>query len=219
MALLDEAERSRAARFHRAEDRLSYVAAHALLRTLLSAVGAAAPRDWRFVLTPTGKPRLDRADGWPDLKFSLSHARGVVACAVACALEVGVDIEPLTRVADARTLARAHFSAAEADGLEAMTKDARHTAFLHLWTLKEAYLKATGEGIGGGMEAPAFDPRRVATTGETSVRVGDRIWDFRRFLTPGPSVLALAFSPDEPGSIPVRCAGTLVRAGGLHTLA
>ena len=219
LALLDAAERAQALRFRHAEDRLCYAAAHALLRTMLSEAAAVAPGDWRFVRTPSGKPRLDPAAGWPDLRFSLSHTRGMVACAVALALKVGVDVEPLTRLPDVKGLGRTMFSTREAASLEAMAEEARSEAVLRLWTLKEAYLKATGEGIGRRMDEPEFDPRHIAATETACLTVRGRTWAFRQVSTPGPFVLSLAFPADEAGPMLVRCTGAAVRAGGLHALA
>ena len=219
LALLDEAERTQTLRFRHAEDRLGYAAAHALLRTMLSEAAAVAPGDWRFVTTPSGKPRLDPAAGWSDLRFSLSHTRGMVACAVAPALEVGVDVEPLTRLPDVEGLARTIFSAREAASLETMAEEARSEAFLRLWTLKEAYLKATGEGIGRRMDEPEFDPRHIAGAEAAFLTVRNRGWAFRRFPTPGSFALSLAFPVDEARPTPVRCTGAAIRAGGLYALA
>jgi 4'-phosphopantetheinyl transferase len=88
-------ERARCARFERAGDRRDYAAAHVLLRRMLTAHGGRPEREWAFVTGPHGKPMLppgmsDRAG----LSFNLAHARGLVACAVAFDVEVGVDVEP-----------------------------------------------------------------------------------------------------------------------------
>ena len=195
--LLSETERHRAFRFHQAHDRLSYAAAHALLRTMLSQAAGGVPRAWRFAIAASGKPHLDPADGGPDLRFSLSHSRGMVACAVAPALDIGVDVEAPIPIADALSIARSHFSPSEADALGSMEEEVRSQAFLNLWTLKEAYLKATGQGV-WRMREPEFDPRIM--TQAMSSTIQGRAWAFRRFPIPGRSAIAE------------------IRAGRLHVL-
>lgn len=64
--------------------------------------------------------------------------------------EIGVDCEDERRrtSASADALARRWLSAAEAARLDAIEDDdVRATAFMRLWTLKEAYVKALGTGI------------------------------------------------------------------------
>lgn len=132
-------------------------AARALLRrTLSQARPDVAPDDWRFERDDQGKPHI--APGLPPLSFSLTHCRGLAACAVAPAeIDVGVDAEPLDRRVEPLRLARRFFTGQEADGLAAMTDDdARRGAFLKLWTLKEATVKALGTGIAGSLQGFAF---------------------------------------------------------------
>ena len=64
-----------------------------------------APLDWRFDTGPHGKPALAPGVSPRPLSFNLSHARGLVACAVAEPaghVDVGLDVELVTR----RRLAR-----------------------------------------------------------------------------------------------------------------
>ena len=140
-------------------------AAHALLRRTLSQIRPdVAADDWRFERDDQGKPRV--APGLPPLSFSLTHCRGLAACAVASAeMEIGVDAEPLDRRVEPLRLARRFFASQEADALAALADDeARRGAFLRLWTLKEATVKALGTGIADSLQGFAFaadDPPRI----------------------------------------------------------
>ncbi len=69
---------------------------------------------------------------------------------------IGVDAEPLTRQADWERLAPRWFARAETEWLGAQPDPAG--AFLMLWTLKEAWIKATGRGIAGNLQALVFSP-------------------------------------------------------------
>lgn len=151
-------ERARAGRYRREQDRVLFVAARGVLREALRRRFGVA---WVHVAAPPdgGKPRL-AGDGLPPrLDFNLSHADGMVACALGVGVEVGVDVERLDRagsdlVAD---LAAARLAPEERAGL----RDA--AGFLRLWTLKEAVAKAVGLGLALPFDrfACASDPPRL----------------------------------------------------------
>lgn len=69
---------------------------------------------------------------------------------------IGVDAEPLERHPDWARLARRWFARAETEWLH-QQPDPRD-AFLRLWTLKEAWIKATGRGIADNLRALVLDP-------------------------------------------------------------
>ena len=146
-ACLDPAELARADRFHFGEDRLTYTAAHWLVRTALASVAGLPPAEWRFVVEKQGKPAIDPALCRPELRFNLSHTRGFVACAVSVSSEIGIDVEALTRTPAGLDIAERFFSPSEVAILRGKAQDQRLDTFLRFWTLKEAFIKATGEGL------------------------------------------------------------------------
>lgn len=160
-AFLDEKERARAARFYFEDDRRSYVAAHALLRAALSKRADRPPQDWRFAAAARGKPYL--LDPPCDLRFSLTHTRGMAAVAIAEGVEVGVDVESADRRADSMKLAERFFAPEEVALLRTLDGAARREAFFAIWTLKEAVVKATGQGLARALDSfvVALDPARV----------------------------------------------------------
>ncbi len=199
---LSDEERARCSRFHFARDRRDYAAAHALLRTALSEVagrsaetsratdsvlpppgsggprGPRAPADWRFVTTANGKPVLDEGTSSP-LAFNLSHTRGCVAVAVTTGLPVGIDVEALDRRPDVDAVAERFFAPDEARWLGRASGTERHERFFRLWTLKEAYLKATGEGIARSLQAIRFELAEDGTVARfTSPDSGHLRWAF-----------------------------------------
>lgn len=89
-----------------------------------------------------GKPYVS---GEQDLCFNLSHA-GDYAVAVFAGSEVGVDIERIRRIR--RRLAERFFAEAECRYLDRFPDgEAQDTAFTWIWTRKESYIKAAGEGM------------------------------------------------------------------------
>ncbi|WP_396122726.1 4'-phosphopantetheinyl transferase family protein [Actinokineospora sp. UTMC 2448] len=116
-------------------------ASRALLGVLLDAVGAGAQRLSRL---DSGRPVLpDR----PDLAVSLSHSGGTVAAAVARGRSIGVDVQiPLDP--SPGLLARCCGTAA-ARRLSDAPRPVRARAFARVWSVQEACVKATGEGLAG----------------------------------------------------------------------
>ena len=144
LALLspDEHEHARRLRFH--DDARDYAVAHALLRRELSRGSTTAPSTWSFDRGEHGKPYI-RGPGAAALSFSLSHTRGMVACALAPPdVAVGVDVESNRRDLDAARLAERFFAATEVAALAALPERGRRERFYDLWTVKEAVVKAVG---------------------------------------------------------------------------
>lgn len=85
-----------------------------------------------------GKPSVE------GICFSLSHSGDMVICAVGDK-PVGCDIE---RTAQAHEkLAERFFAPAELKYLRSFSGDALNREFFRLWTMKESYIKMTGEGL------------------------------------------------------------------------
>jgi 4'-phosphopantetheinyl transferase len=192
-ATLDAAEQARAARFHFDRDRHAFIAARALARTMLSQAAPLPPAAWRFVIGHAGKPEVDPALGLPWLRFNISHTRGLVACAVTSRDDVGLDVEDLDRREASPGLAERNFAPAEVALLAAVPAAARHETFLRIWTLKEAFVKATGDGIGSaeglGLHRFAFtlDPPRL------TLAAGDPgAWRFLQWRPTPRHILAVA---------------------------
>jgi 4'-phosphopantetheinyl transferase len=147
---LSAEEQQRASAFRFAVHRDRYVACHGWLRELLADYLAILPKSLRFVPGRYGKPAL--ADTPRMVGFSLSHSGGLAVCAVVEDAEVGVDIEVEREVADFENLARRFFHPAETEKLLSLPVAARQAAFFRCWTRKEAYIKATGEGLSAGLD-------------------------------------------------------------------
>lgn len=147
LAMLSIEERERQARFFFEPDRQSYLAAHALTRGVLAELLGVAPAELCFLLGPHGRPELSYPDRQPRLRFNLSHTRGLVACAVTLEHAIGVDVEQLERRVEIDQLARSVFSEAERKALAGLSPERRRVRFFELWTLKESYIKAVGQGL------------------------------------------------------------------------
>lgn len=91
-----------------------------------------------------GKPAID---GHPEIHFNISHCREAVICFVDNR-PVGVDVETVHRLRDG--LAEYTMNPQELEEIRSAADPA--LAFTRLWTMKEALLKLTGEGINGHLK-------------------------------------------------------------------
>jgi 4'-phosphopantetheinyl transferase len=146
---LSAPDRERAALFRRAEDRARFILGRALLRTMLSEHLNYPTGPLEFAFTERSRPYLAAT---PEIAFSISHAGDVVAVALTTGSRVGLDVESIDRRIDLGPLAERILDAADLARFLALPGDARHRAFFHAWTGKEAVLKARGVGLFGGVE-------------------------------------------------------------------
>lgn len=123
--------------YRRPIDRFLCAEAYILLRRGLREVFGLTG-EFEFEFEPSGKPRIA---GRSDIFFSISHCSRCVACIVSDA-PVGIDVEDIQydellskKVCNSEELQRI---AAAANPAEEFTK---------LWTMKESFLKMTGQGI------------------------------------------------------------------------
>jgi len=146
LALLDEEERARAARFRVAQPRRQFVISRGALRLLLARHLARPAHALSFATGPHGKPFVV-VDGAPShVEFNVSHSAGRGLIAIAHA-PVGVDIEFLGREADLELVAKGVLTAAEQAALRCKAGAEGAKLFFRLWTQKEALIKAKGTGF------------------------------------------------------------------------
>jgi 4'-phosphopantetheinyl transferase len=140
-------ERQRADRFLRKDHARRFVVARAMLRNVLACCLGVDAAVIAFRYEATGKPAL-AVPMSSDLRFNLSHSGDVAVCAVVAGREVGIDVERRRSIPTAREMARRFFRPEEVAVLDSLTGEEFERAFFACWTRKEAYLKASGFGIG-----------------------------------------------------------------------
>jgi len=189
--LLRGEELERAARLKLPRVRNEYLVARALVRHVLSHYASVPAEAWTFTQNAHGKPVV--ATPWPGFtSFNLSHSAGLVVLAVAASGQIGVDVESLQRKTTGIDLARRFFSAPEVLLLESCPEYRQHEMFLQIWTLKEAFIKAIGQGLSFpldqfSMSLPKDGPPRIrfAAADGRPPESGSRHWQFAqiRFLS------------------------------------
>jgi 4'-phosphopantetheinyl transferase len=191
-AMLSEDELQRRDQMKTESVRRQQLLTRALQRDMLSRYEPkVAPHEWRFVRSPTGRPSLAPPFDATGLHFNLAHTQGLVAMAIGRVPQVGVDLESVGKRVPL-AVAKRYFSDREVTALEALPPEQQPARFLRLWTLKEAYLKATGTGIAGGLGRMTFTFGEGGVSFERPDDPQAHRWVFREF-NPDGYVLALAF--------------------------
>ncbi|MFF4402813.1 4'-phosphopantetheinyl transferase family protein [Streptomyces sp. NPDC001480] len=159
---LDEQEHDTAGRFLFERDRRQYLVAHTLVRRALALEAGLAEAELVIWRSSRGRPFLQPpADGLPRggprLDFNLSHASGYNLLGIVRDHRIGVDIELLDRDDHAISTVLGTFTREEQAWVaEAGPGRERQRRVLRLWTLKEAYSKARGLGLGLDFDSFAF---------------------------------------------------------------
>ncbi len=178
--LLGPQELRRADRYSNDLARNDYQSGRANLRRILGRYLGTEPESLTFTAGQYGKPALDAAIHPQPPQFSLSHSHGVGLLAVARSAQVGVDIEWHDPARDLEMLAINSFSARELAAWNRLEAPARGDSFFQTWVCKEAFIKATGRGLGYGLKrfdvivgsaGASFD--LPAAEGEWSLRIVD----------------------------------------------
>jgi 4'-phosphopantetheinyl transferase len=142
---LDDTERRRA--FALRTELLSrrFRAAHTVLRAALAGAIGCDPAAIRFRPSPHGKPAIDAPQA---LHFNLSHSADQALVAIGPG-PLGVDIEAnAPRLRDDENLAEWILDPAALATWRAMEPAQRSDELYRVWTLKEAFVKARGTGLG-----------------------------------------------------------------------
>ena len=180
-ALLDPAEQSRARMFRAERDRRRFVVARATLRTLLAEYAGLDPHRVTLIVRAGGKPIVSNDGANGSLHFNLSHCGELAVCAIADR-EVGVDVEQLKHHDDMERVAQHFFADEEARRLRTLAGMERTRFFFRTWVRKEAYLKATGEGLARRttsftVQTPGAGVTIVAPDGSCRVDASYQVYD------------------------------------------
>lgn len=143
--ILSPDEVARAERYHKPESAASFIAARAILRTLLAEYLATIPSSIRFAYSVTGRPSVE----YPrtDIDFSVAHSADAILIGATRCRRVGVDIEYIAPTFDFREVVASAFSQEERMTLESVGDSQRRGQFFAIWTAREALAKACGAGL------------------------------------------------------------------------
>ena len=144
---LSSDEIARAERFYFPEHRQRFMAGRGTLRAILGQYLDIAPKQVEFEYQPRGKPLLAAKFADKGLLFNLSHSQDLALLGISYQHQIGVDLEYIRTMSDLESLAKRFFSFKEYEHLRLISPQEQQQIFFRYWTCKEAYLKATGDGL------------------------------------------------------------------------
>ena len=176
--LLSQDEREKANKFRFEEHRRRFIVARGRLRQLLANYLNISAEEIRFEYSDRGKPSLSNHCYQNNLQFNVSHSQNLALYAFTYQNRVGIDLEYLRRCNNASQIASRFFAPQEYELISSLEESRQQEVFLHIWTIKEAYLKATGEGLSGSIDAAVVsfqgdNPIGLAAVGGTSQKAAD----------------------------------------------
>lgn len=132
----------------------SFIISRAFLRIILSKYLKTIPQEIYFTYNNKGKPQLD-TEALLSIKFNLSHKNNYVIYGFSYH-NIGIDLEKIDDKIKVEKIAQRFFCNDEFNYLKTLDSKVKIEYFLKLWTKKEAYLKAIGKGLSGGLDSICF---------------------------------------------------------------
>lgn len=146
-ALLSGEESRRMGQFYFQQDRVRFAVAHGILRKLISRYLNTRPRRIDFRNGSKGKPELYGPCAVAGFFFNISHSHQLVALAFSKIWHIGVDVEHIRAIPDFEEMAGYYFHPTESAVLQSLPCSKKQQYFFDCWTCKEAFVKATGDGL------------------------------------------------------------------------
>ena len=145
LGFLSSAEKLRYDQYHPKAARL-FLISRVLVKTVLADKLGISPHQVNIQLHPNGKPFVQ---GSKAVYFNLTHSADVIILAVTEEGEIGVDIEKVDREFEwMRVDSVLDLSEIEWIKEKELTGSSSvFQRFFQIWTLKESYIKCTGEGM------------------------------------------------------------------------
>jgi 4'-phosphopantetheinyl transferase len=141
--VLSVEEKKRCSEYLNDTEKIRYTCNHRFVRQVLSKYTGTSPEQIKFSKGKWGKPFIETSD----LFFSYSYRTTFCLLAISKQTEIGVDIEKIKILQDAKTFASFSFSEKEREIIFNSDKSAFLDTLFTFWTFKEAAIKALGVGL------------------------------------------------------------------------
>ncbi|MEU3687425.1 4'-phosphopantetheinyl transferase family protein [Streptomyces narbonensis] len=154
--------------------------------------------------------------GYDQIDVSLSHTADLLLCGITSLGVVGIDTEPAGRRLSGQDVERLMCTEPERKRIARAPEDERNAQLLSLWTLKEAYSKALGQGLRFPFAEFGFrmEEGEGGRTGHARLEradgtlVEDHTWRFATCPVPGGHVAAVALQDTRRSGRPDTRAST-----------
>ncbi|WP_406187898.1 4'-phosphopantetheinyl transferase family protein [Streptomyces sp. NBC_01006] len=147
--------------------RFRFVASRLAVRYTAAAALGTDPAKLDLSYKPGGRPYLRGLD---QIDLSLTHTDDLIAVGISRNGRIGIDTEPADRRLAFSLLQNQVCTEAERAALAALPEAEQTAGMLRLWTLKEAYTKALGQGLRMGFSEFGF---AAGGTGDTGLLAPD----------------------------------------------
>jgi 4'-phosphopantetheinyl transferase len=144
---LSKTEHEVSSRFLNPDDTRKYILRHGMVRYILGSYTGIEPELLPLVTGMNGKPGLDPKSDFHQLSFSLSHTDQAVSMVVIKKYRIGIDITKPDPLYPYDEISGYLFTSLEKKVLRETEPVQRCQIFFQIWALKEAIVKATGDGI------------------------------------------------------------------------
>ena len=199
-------EIDRASRFRFPQHKNRFITARGQLRQILGRYLQIAPQEVTFEYSDRGKPFLPQQQ----LQFNISHTEDTALYAFTTQQVIGIDLEYLGKETEYKQIAQRFFTPNEAKLICNATQPDCKRLFFRLWTAKEAYLKAIGAGLVGGLDSLEVEvncsaPKiKIVQFDDPTVAVDD--WTCHNLEMPSQFIATLVVKSDrQPLSIQQFC--------------
>ncbi|MEV0414670.1 4'-phosphopantetheinyl transferase superfamily protein [Streptomyces sp. NPDC050448] len=142
--------------------RYRFVASRLAVKYTAAAALGIAPADLDLAYKIGGRPYLR---GFDQIDVSLTHTDDLIAVGISRNGRIGIDTEPADRKLSFHLLQDQMCTVAEKAELAALPEAEQPAAMLRLWTLKEAYTKALGQGLRLAFDEFGFATGRAGAAG------------------------------------------------------
>ena len=143
LPLLNQEEQQRATRYHFPKHQRRFAAARSMMRLILSRYTKMSPETLVFTNNQHGKPQLTHPSS---VEFNISHSGDLALLAIGKDHELGVDLENFSE-RPYEGIAEHLFSPNEIKTLQQSANPLKPLVFFHIWSQKEAFIKACGLGL------------------------------------------------------------------------
>ena len=156
-------------RLHQLKHRQRSFSMRTQLRLLLAAYLNQSASNIQFTYDQFGKPQLKNTP----LFFNISHSQNTALVAISHNDQMGVDIEHWRVVEQMQAIVNRHYSVSEKKAWQLLNTVQHESVFFNIWTCKEAFIKATGRGLGMGLSRCGFNLRDNYQVENCPIEYGD----------------------------------------------
>lgn len=151
-SFLSSDEKQRADRLKVELKKKQFIVSRSALRKILSNSIDIPNDEVNFYYSEHGKPFIENKYNNKAIEFNISHSDQCILIAISMKNQLGVDIEKINTEINYESLSKRFFSERENEYFRNIEPDKQLDTFYAIWTRKEAFIKATGQGIAYGLD-------------------------------------------------------------------